>query len=74
MDVGWRLYDENSKLQCNFFKEAKKIDDSTSYKTTAIGEFPSIYGIRNVMWTSFSRENGVLSDNYKDDVIKVRIN
>ena len=74
MDVGWRLYDENSKLQSNFFKEARKIEDSTSYKTTAIGEFPSAYGIRNVMLSSFSRENGCLSDNYKDDIIKVRIN
>lgn len=41
---------------------------------TKLGEFPSIYGIRNVMMTSFSRENGCLSDNYKDDIIKVRIN
>lgn len=38
MDVGWRLYDENSKLQCNFYKEAKKVDESTSYKSTAIGK------------------------------------
>ena len=60
MDVGWRLYDENSKLQCNFFKEAKKIDNMTSYKSTAIGKqyFISIY--------FYLEKNFQIIVNYKD--------
>lgn len=73
MSIGWNLYDDNLKLRNNLIEHAKRIEgvDASSYET-ALGEFPSPYGIKNVVNTSFNRENGCLSDNWKDDIIKAR--
>ncbi len=72
MNIGWNLYDENLKIKNSLTQHAKHIDVSCSFESTSLGEFPSPYGIKNVVNTSFNRENGVLSDNWKDDIIKAR--
>ena len=74
MNIGWNLYDEKLKLRNSLLEHAKKIDgvNLAPFEYSSLGEFPSPYGIKNVVNTSFNRENGCLSDNWKDDIIKAR--
>ena len=74
MNIGWNLYDENLKLRNNLIEHSKKIDgnNDSPFEASTLGEFPSPYGIKNIVNTSFNRENGCLSDNWKDDIIKAR--
>jgi hypothetical protein len=72
MNIGWNLYDENLKIKNSLIRHSKHIDGSCSFESASLGEFPSPFGIKNVVNTSFSRENGCLSDNWKDDIIKAR--
>ncbi len=72
MDIGWKLYDDNLKLSPrlqHFTDESAGITHKTS-----LSETPSPFAIKNVMINSFHRNNGCLSDNWKDDVIKVKKN
>lgn len=59
MDYGWNFYDENERVTSSRFK-------STSFQSA------SQHGLKNVIKDSFYRENGVLSDQWKDDTIKAR--
>ena len=72
MNIGWNLYDENLKIKNSLIQHSSQIDTSASFDSASSGEFPSPYGIKNIMKTSFTRENGCLSDNWKDDIIKAR--
>lgn len=74
MNIGWNLYDENLKVRNSLIEHAKKIDgcNTAQFESSSLGEFPSPYGIKNVLATSFTRENGCLNDNWKNDIIKAR--
>ena len=48
------------------------IDHATSFKSTSLGVFPSSHAIKNEVMNSFFRDNGVLNDQWKDDIIKAR--
>ena len=60
MQIGWRLYDDNLKLSPRLHTQRD------------LAQVPSQYGIKNVVINEFHRNNGELSDNWKDDYIKVQ--
>lgn len=70
MEIGWKLYDNDLKLtpRLKYFKE----QSTGIIYPTSLTEIPSPHAIRNVVINSFHRNNGVLSDNWKDDAIKAK--
>ena len=72
MDIGWKVYDDNAKVSSRFIKQSKDIDHATSFKSTSLGAFPSSHAIKNEVMNTFFRDNGVLNDQWKDDIIKAR--
>lgn len=67
MDYGWRVYDEHDRLSARLTGDGESLSRSMSFN-----EFPSKHGIKNEIKNTFFRENGCLSDQWKDDIIKAR--
>jgi hypothetical protein len=74
MNIGWNVYDENLKLKNSLIEHARKIEgnNDSPFEASTLGEFPSPYGMKNVVASSFNRNNGCLSENWKNDIIKAR--
>ncbi len=72
MEIGWKLYDDNLKLspRLQYFTEESTGITHPSF----LSEIPSPHAIKNVVINSFHRNNGCLSDNWKDDIIKAKYN
>lgn len=69
MNIGWKTYDDNNKVSSRTESEF----DSESFVAKSLQDFPTNkYGIRNEVQNEFHRRNGVLSDQWKDDVIRAR--
>lgn len=62
MNYGWRLYDECNKINRSQFGDIWNDSQTT----------PSKYAIKNLVMNNFYRDNGVLNDQWKDDIIKIR--
>lgn len=62
MSYGWRVYDENNK----------RINSVSSSLDSTLP--PSKYAVRNLVINTFYRDNGVINDDSRDDVVKVRTN
>ena len=73
MEVGWKAYDNENKLTSRTHSDSTMTEEEFFY-TKSLNEFPSQnHALKNIMTSEFKRRNGCLSDNFKDDIIKARM-
>ncbi len=72
MDIGWKTYDSENKLTSRTHSDRTLTEEEFLY-TKSLNQFPTQnHALKNIMISEFKRNNGCLSDNYKDDLIKAR--